>query len=149
MNQNVIREGKMAKSKKRGASLPPAAGMLIRIALVLVSTAVFAVVSVLIACAVIYATDDPGAHVDVGAYFALALTAMACGAFSALFCRESAFPCAVCASGTAVCVMLVIAAVSGNVMPICVSVYAGFMLVSVLLAWLFSRGGRGRRKRKR
>ncbi len=139
----------MIKTKKRGRELPQAAAVLIRIALALLSTAVFAVISVLVCSAVVYGTDDPGAHVSAGAYCALVLTAMSCGMFSAIFCRESAFPCALCTSGTAVCVMLVFAAVSGGVAPICVTVYAGFMLVSVLFAWLFSRGGAQRRKRKR
>lgn len=139
----------MTKLKKRGKALPPAAEVLVRMALVLVSTAAFAVISVLIMSAVIYATDDPGAHVSVGAYCALALTAASCGMFSALLCRESAFACAVCTSGTAVCIMLALAALSGGVAPICVTVYAGFMLVSVLFAWLFSRGGTKRRIKRR
>ncbi len=139
----------MTKTKKRGSQLPPAADVLIRMALSLASTSAFAVISVLILSAVIYATDDPGAHVSVGAYCALALTALSCGMFSALFCRESAFTCALSTSGAAVCLMLAFAAVSGGVAPICVTVYAGFMLVSVVFAWLFSRGQGKKHKRKR
>ena len=139
----------MKKTKKRGSDLPPAAAVLIRMALALLSTAVSAVISVLALTGVVYATDDPGAHVTVGAYCALALTAVFCGMFSALFCRESAFACALCVSGAAVCVMLALAALSGGVAPICVSVYAGFMLVCVLFAWLFSRGGTKRRIKRR
>lgn len=138
----------MVRSKRRGGKLPPAAEPLIRMALVLLSTAVLAVCFVLASAAVIYQTSDPGAYVSVGAYCALALTAVSCGIFSALFCRESAFPCALCVSGVFVCIMLAIAAVSGGVAPACVTVYAGFMLVSVLFAWFFSRGG-AKRKRKR
>ncbi len=139
----------MTKTKKRGTDLPPAADVLIRMSLAFVSTAVFAVISVLAVTAAVYATDDPGAHVSVGAYCALALTAAACGTFSALYCRRSAFTCALSTSGTAVCVMLAFAAISGGVAPICVTVYAGFMLVSVLFAWIFSRDQGKKHKRKR
>ena len=140
----------MVRSKKRGGNLSPAARVFIRMAFALLATVVFAVVSVFASTAVVYATDDPGMHVSVGAYCALALTAVACGLFSAIFCRESAFLCALCTSGASACIMLAVAAFSGGVSPACVTFYAAFMLIAVLFAGIFSRRPqRGPKTRRR
>ena len=139
----------MTKTKKRGERLPDSVAVLIRFASVFGITAIAAAAFLLASSAVIYQTDDPAAHIDIGAYAALALTAVTCGTLSSVLCRESAFTCALCTSGAIVCIMLAVAALSGGVAPICVTVYAGFMLASVLFAWLFARGGTRRHKKRR
>ena len=139
----------MKKTKNRGRELPVAVLALIRVAVVLMLTVAAAIVCVLILSAVIYQTDDPAAHIGIAAYIALFFTAALCGVFSALLCRKAPFACAMCASGAAVCVMLATAALSGGVRPVSVTVYAGFMLASVLFARLIPQRGTKRHKKRR
>ncbi len=139
----------MKKLKNKGRELPEAAAVLIRVAAVLMLTVAAAVLCVLISSAVIYQTDDPAAYIGIAAYVSLFFTAALCGIISALLCRKAAFACAMCASGAAVCIMLAAAVLSGGVYPVSVTVYAGFMLVSVLFAWLTSQRGTKRHKKRR
>ena len=139
----------MTKMKKRGSELPVWADMLMRVAFAVLSTALFGCVAVLICSAVIYTTADPAAYVDYAAYTAYGLTALGCGLFSALFCRDSAFLCALCASACCVILMLIIAVAGGGVSPMCVTLYAAFMLASVLFSGIFSRNKPKTRKRRK
>ena len=134
---------KKTAQKKRGGT-----GVAVRIALCLACSTVSAVLIVLLCSLITYQLPDPAKYTHIAAYASLALSAVAVGVLSTVFMRENAYLCALAVSGCTVVIMLILAVSLGGISGMAVSIYAAYTLVSLFFAWLFSRGG-GRRTKRR
>ena len=143
----MLTEGNMAKKKtaqkKRGGT-----GVAVRMALCLACSIISAALITLLCSLITYQLPDPAKYTHIAAYASLTLSAVATGVLSAVFMRDKAYLCALAVSGCTVIIMLILAASLGGISGMAVSVYAAYTLVSLFFAWLFSRNG-GRRTKRR
>ena len=137
----------MAK-KKNAQRKKDGMGISLRMLLCFACSIISAALITLLCSFITYQLPDPAKYTHIAAYASLILSAVTAGVLSAVFARDNAYLCALSVSGCTVLVMIILAASLGGISGMAVSVYAAYTLISLLFAWLFSRNG-GRRTKRR